>query len=356
MQEQRPLKGRGATGNPDSRYDSARRESFDDGWGTADEDVTPLRTRVEVDASRTVISHNRSPDLPFDQSLNPYRGCEHGCIYCYARPSHAWLGLSPGLDFESRLFAKPAAADLLRRELARPSYRCRPLALGTNTDPYQPIEREWRITRAVLELMRDSRHPVSIVTKSALIERDLDVLAELAQQGLVRVMISVTTLDRELARRMEPRAAAPQRRLQAMRALADAGVPVGVLAAPVIPALNDAELETILAASAAAGADSAGWEFLRLPQEVGSLFCDWLEVHYPMKAEHVLNLLRGARGGQLNDSRFGARLRGEGAVATLIAQRFARQCRQLGLDQPQAELDCGRFCPPPTDRGQLALF
>jgi DNA repair photolyase len=356
MFRQRLPKGRGATGNPDNRYDSFQRESFDDGWGGADEDLPPLRTRVEVDTSRTVISHNRSPDLPFDQSVNPYRGCEHGCIYCYARPSHAWLGLSPGLDFESRLFAKPEAVELLRRELSRPSYRCRPLALGTNTDPYQPIEREWRITRGVLELMRDSHHPVTIVTKSALIERDLDVLAELAHRGLVRVMISVTTLERELARRMEPRAAAPQRRLQAMRVLADAGVPVGVLVAPVIPALNDTELEAVLQASAAAGADSAAWEFLRLPQEVGELFRDWLAAHYPLKAEHVLNLLREARGGRLNDARFGARLRGEGEVAGLIARRFTRQCRQLGLDRPQAELDCSGFRVPAPDRGQLALF
>jgi DNA repair photolyase len=349
-------KGRGATGNPAVRYDAMRRESVDDGWSRDDEEIPSLRTRVEIDTSRSVISRNQSPDVPFDQSLNSYRGCEHGCIYCYARPSHAYLGLSPGLDFESRLFVKPNTAALLRSELAKPSYRCRPLALGTNTDPYQPVERDWKLTRAVLELMDETGHPVSIVTKSSLVERDLDLLSGLAARRLVQVMISITTLDRVLARRMEPRAASPQRRLQTVRTLVEAGIPVGILTAPVIPALNDEDLEAILEAGAGAGASTAGWILLRLPQELGGLFEDWLRVHYPLKADHVLRLLREARNGKVNDPRFGARMRGQGPVADLVEQRFRRACRRLGLNTTEFALDTGSFLPPVPVRAQMDLF
>src|SRR6185437_7605335 len=312
MPPEPPVKGRGATFNPANRFRVDSREPCDDGWQPAAESdgdaPPPHKTIVTIQAARTIIAHNDSPDIPFTQSINPYQGCEHGCIYCYARPSHAYLDLSPGIDFETRLFAKPDAADLLRAELARPGYRCDPIALGTNTDPYQPIERDWRITRAVLEVLAQCRHPFTIVTKSALIERDIDLIAPMAAQRMARVYVSVTTLDRELARKMEPRAASPQRRLQAIGTLARAGIPVGVMVAPVIPQLNDRDLEAIVAAAAAEGATSAGWVLLRLPREVSPLFRGWLDIHYPDRAAHVMSLVSQMRGGRDNDPAFGSRM------------------------------------------------
>ena len=346
-------KGRGAVSNPDGRYEALRREAGDDGWGGLDEPLPPLRTTVGVDSSRTVISRNESPDLGFDRSINPYRGCEHGCVYCYARPTHAWLGLSPGQDFESRLFAKPDAAARLREELARPGYRCAPIALGTNTDPYQPVERERRITRGILEVLAGHNHPVTIVTKSALVTRDLDILAPMAARRLARVSLSVTTLDRRLANRLEPRANTPARRLAALAALADAGVPAGVMVAPVIPALNDAELESILGAAAKAGARHAAYVMLRLPGEVAGLFEEWLAEHAPLKAGRVMALVRGLHGGRRYDSRFHVRQTGAGPYADLIAARFARAVRRFGFAARPPALDTARFAPP---RAQMRLL
>lgn len=348
-----PIRGRGAQGNPDNRYAAHRREAYDDGWDHGDEPA-PLRTEVYVDGARTVISYNDSPDLPFDRSINPYRGCEHGCVYCYARPSHAYLGLSPGLDFESRLFHKPDAAALLRRELAKPGYRCAPIAVGVNTDAYQPVERRLGLTRAVIETLAEFGHPFSVVTKSALVERDIDLLAPLAERNLVHVAISVTSLERPLARALEPRAAAPERRLETIRRLSAAGIPVTVLTAPLIPFLNDHELETILAAVREAGAVSAVYALLRLPDEVAELFRDWLAVHAPLKAERVMNRLRDCRGGRDNDSRFGSRMRGEGEYAELISRRFRIACRKLGFPG-SGPLDCGQFRVPGRPE-QLDLF
>lgn len=350
--------GRGATGNPACRYDAQETEAFDDGWGTLDAAfaaLPPLPTTLTPDRSRTVISRNASPDLGFDRAVNPYRGCEHGCVYCYARPTHAYLGYSPGLDFETRLVFKPDVAVLLERELSRPGYEPRPLALGSNTDPYQPVERTLRLTRAVLEVLERFGHPVSIVTKSAGVVRDLDILARMAARGLVRVWLSVTTLDPALARVMEPRAATPARRLAAIEALAGAGVPVGVLAAPMIPGLNDAELERILAAAARAGARCAGYVLLRLPDELKQIFGEWLQEHYPTRAAHVLSLVRQTRGGALYDGSFGQRQVGSGAYADLLASRFARAARQQGLEDRSA-LPTDQFAPPAAVTRQLALF
>ncbi len=351
-----PRKGRGAIGNPTGRFEAERRYAIDDGWGSGDEEAPPLATTVTLDASRTVITRNASPDISFDRSINPYRGCEHGCIYCYARPSHAYLGLSPGLDFEARLFAKPDAARILERELGDPKYRCRVIALGTNTDPYQPIERRFRITRQILEVLAACSHPVGIVTKSALVLRDIDILAPMAERRLAKVFVSVTTLDRRLARRMEPRAAAPERRLETIRGLSQAGIPVGVMAAPMIPALNDAELERILEAAAQAGARSAGYVLLRLPHEIKDLFQEWLEAHEPLKAEHVMSLVRETRGGRLYDSTYGIRMRGTGPYAELLAKRFRRACKRLGLNLSEGSLDTTRFRPPVRQGTQLSLF
>lgn len=352
----RPRKGRGALGNPACRFDVIRREVVDDGWSCEEPEPAPLPTTVTVDRTRSILSHNQSPDVPFERSLNPYRGCEHGCVYCFARPTHAYLGWSPGLDFESRLLVKPDAPRLLVETLRQPGYLCQPIAMGTNTDPYQPIERDWRVTRGILEVLADCRHPVSLVTKSALIERDLDLLADLAREDLVHVAISVTTLDRALARRLEPRAAAPQRRLQTIRRLVDAGVPTGVLVAPLIPALTDSEMEPILEACAGAGAHWAGYILLRLPREVRGLFAEWLEAHYPLKVRHVFGILGEMRGGQANDPRFGTRLTGEGVYADLLAQRFTRACKRLGLVGSERPLDTARFRPPGRAGDQLGLF
>jgi DNA repair photolyase len=347
-------RGRGATFSPDNRYSAHTQESLDDGWGSLDAPLEPLRTTFTLDSSRTVISYNDSPDVGFDRSINPYRGCEHGCVYCFARPSHAWLGLSPGLDFESRLFYKPDAPDLLRNELASRNYRPAPIAVGINTDAYQPGERKHKITRRILELLIECRHPFSIVTKSALIERDLDLLAAAAVQKLASVAVSITTLDRTLARRMEPRAAAPQRRLEVIRNLSAAGVPVSVLVAPLIPVLTDGELENILEATHAAGARAAGYVLLRLPHELKEMFEAWLTAHEPGKAAHVMNRIRDMRGGKDYDSRFGVRMRGTGDYADLLAKRFAMAERRLGFgDFPP--LDASQFRPPRVTP-QLELF
>jgi DNA repair photolyase len=355
----RPRKGRGAVGNPTGRYEQETRHAFDDGWGTANPlagGPPPLRTTVSVDSSRTVLTRNTSPDIPFDRSINAYRGCEHGCVYCYARPTHAWMGLSPGLDFETKLFAKPNAPELLRAVLAGSGYSCAPIAMGTNTDPYQPIERDYRITRGILKVLDECSHPVTIVTKSALVLRDLDILAAMAERDLVKVSLSVTTLDRGLARRMEPRAATPVRRLEAIEGLAKAGVPAGVMAAPMIPALNDHEMESILEAAANAGAREAGYILLRLPLEIKSLFRDWLEAHKPQKAKHVLSLVRQTRGGELYKAKFGERMKGEGPYAALLKGRFDAAIRRLGLNEREFNLDTERFRPPPKDERQMSLL
>jgi DNA repair photolyase len=350
-----PIKGRGAVSNRDGRFERTRREAVDDGWQRDDEDLPPLRTTVEVDTARSVIARNDSPDVPFEQSINPYRGCEHGCVYCFARPTHAYLGLSPGLDFETRLFAKRGAAALLRGELSRPGYRCSPIALGINTDAYQPVERELRVTRELLEVLHETRHPVSIVTKSALVERDLDLLAGMGRDGLAHVAVSITTLDRSLARQMEPRAAAPQRRLETLRRLSEAGVPTVVLVAPVIPVLTDPELESILEAAATSGARSAGYVMLRLPHELTEIFPEWLEAHHPLKASHVLNRLRAMRGGALYDASFGKRMTGEGPYAEIIQRRFRLARQRLGLDRCLPDLRTDLFRPP-SPSGQLPLL
>lgn len=348
-------KGRGATLQIEGRFEGTVRERVDDGWGALEEALPSFKTTVTAERAKSVIQRQNSPDLPFALSLNAYRGCEHGCIYCYARPSHAYLNLSPGLDFETRLFAKPEAAQLLRAELAKPSYRCLPIALGSNTDAYQPVEREWKITRQILEVLAECSHPLTIVTKSALIERDLDLLVRLAEEDLVQVFISVTTLDAELARKLEPRAASPRRRLQTMRRLNEACVPCGVMVAPVIPFLTDAELENVLQAAQEQGVRSANYTLLRLPHELKDLFKDWLTVHYPLKAEHVMSRLREMRGGRENDSEFGSRFRGNGLFADLLEQRFHMACKRLGLNREQLSLDTGRFRPP-VPGGQGSLF
>ena len=350
------LKGRGAITNAVGRYEGHDRVAVDDGWSRDDEDLPPLHTTVTVDATRTIIARNDSPDLPFNQSINPYRGCEHGCVYCFARPTHAYLGMSPGLDFETRLFAKPNAAKLLERELRAPRYECRMIAMGTNTDPYQPIERGMKVTRSILEVLSAYSHPVGIVTKSALVARDIDILAPMAARGLAQVFLSVTTLDPELARHMEPRASAPRRRIETIKALSDAGIPVGVMTAPMIPALNDKEMETILETAVAAGAEWAGYGVLRLPLEIKDLFREWLEAHYPDKAKHVLNLIRDMRDGKLNNSEFGSRMRGNGAYAELLARRFALAVKRLNLNRERFRLDKTQFAPPPRAGDQLSLL
>ena len=339
-------KGRGAVSNRSGRYERERPEAFDDGWGTVEEEPAPLRTTVTEEAPRKVIARNDSPDLGFDRSINPYRGCEHGCIYCYARPTHAWLGLSPGLDFESRLYAKPTAPELLEKELARPGYRCQVLAIGTNTDAYQPIEKRYGIMRGILEVLAGCRHPVSITTKSALVLRDRDLLAEMARDRLAHVTMSVTTLDGRLARSMEPRASSPARRLEAVAGLSEAGVPVSVNFAPIIPALNDHEMEAVLEAARKAGAKGAGYTLLRLPLEIADLFREWLEAHAPDRAARVLSRVRDMRGGPLYKSAFHVRMKGEGPYAEMISKRFVIACRRLGLGRGYGKLDDTRFRPP----------
>ncbi|MGF1629882.1 MAG: PA0069 family radical SAM protein [Kiloniellaceae bacterium] len=361
---QRPKKGRGAVSNASGRYEPFTRVAVDDGWNERLGDPGPdgfgeppgPPTEVTWDATRSIITRNTSPDVPFDRSINPYRGCEHGCIYCFARPSHAWLGYSPGLDFETKILAKPEAAALLRKELARKAYKPEPIALGTNTDPYQPLERRLKITRSILEVLKETRHPFTIVTKSNLVLRDLDILAPMARENLVRVMLSLTTLDRGLARVMEPRAPIPERRLEAIRTLNAAGVPAGVLTAPVIPAINDAELEALLEAAARAGARHAGYVLLRLPLEIKALFAEWLETHFPDRKSKVLNLVRDTREGGLYQAEFGLRQRGSGVYADLIATRFKQAARRLDLNRGAAPLDVTRFQPPKPDNRQLSLL
>lgn len=353
--DQARRRGRGALSSETGRFERFSRVETADGWDIPEEQGV-LRTEVREERARSVINYVASPDIPFDRSLNPYRGCEHGCIYCFARPSHAYLGLSPGLDFETRLIARPNAPEVLVRELASKSYRVQPIAIGTNTDPYQPLERDRGIMRACLEVLRDFRHPVAIVTKGALIERDLDILAPMAEQSLVRVGISVTTLDRDLARRMEPRCPAPDRRLAAIRACVAAGVPVRIMASPMIPALTDPELERILEAGRDAGAQAASYIMLRLPREVADLWQDWLQEHYPDRATRVMNHLRDMHGGEVYSAKWFQRMKGEGVYAELIAQRFRKAVRRLGLDAAQPPLRCDLFRVPPRKGDQLSLF
>ncbi len=349
-------RGRGAVSNASGRFESQTRFLADDGWGTAEREPPVRRTEVTIDASKSVIARNDSPDVGFDRSINPYRGCEHGCVYCFARPTHAWLGLSPGLDFESRLFAKPDAAEILLGELAKPGYDCRPIAMGTNTDPYQPLEQRMEITRSILEVLAAHDHPVTIVTKSHAIVRDIDILAPMAERNLVHVALSVTTLDRDLARVMEPRAATPRRRLAAIRRLREAGIPTGVMVAPVIPAINDMEIEEILQAAAWAGADGAAYVLLRLPLEIKDLWAEWLETHFPDRAGKVMRLLREMRGGHDYDARFGLRMKGTGPYAQLIQRRFRLAKKRLGLVAKDRDLDIGRFRRPVRPGDQLTLL
>jgi DNA repair photolyase len=349
--------GRGAVSNPEGRFESTTCRQFDDGWHDGDDDderASPATTVID-EQIQSIIARNDSPDVPFDQSINPYRGCEHGCVYCFARPTHAYLGLSPGLDFETQLRAKPEAATVLRRELARASYVCSPINLGANTDPYQPIERERRITRAVLAVLSDCHHPVTIITKSALVVRDIDLLAPMAARGLATVNLSLTTLDPSLAAILEPRAARPARRLAAIDKLASAGIPVGVLTSPMIPAINDGELEALMTAARAAGASYASYVLLRLPYELKQIFDDWLRAHFPDRAERVLSLVRSTRNGQLYDSDFEQRMRGTGPYAQLLGRRFEVARERLGFARERSPLDRSQFIAPSTG-AQLRLW
>lgn len=352
---------RGALSQIQGRFEPEARSPFDDGWGEEEQPQSELRTTVTEERARSIIARNDSPDVPFEQSINPYRGCEHGCIYCYARPTHAYLELSPGLDFETKLFAKTNAVELLQAELSRKAYVPKPIAFGANTDCYQPVERRYKIMRGLLEVLAACDHPLTIVTKSALIERDIDLLAPMARKKLVKTYISITTLDHRLARTLEPRAASPQRRLDSLRALARAGIPCGVMVAPLIPALTDKSLEEVLSEAAQAGATRAGWILLRLPNEVRPLFKEWLSAHYPQRADHVISIIRQSRGGRENDPNFGSRMSGSGNFAELIGKRFDLACRRLGLNAEEDHmasrggLDCTRFRPPEAS-GQMGLF
>ena len=349
-------RGRGAATNVTGRFEVQKREEFDDGW-TQDEAPEPLQTEVTWEKPKAIIARNDSPDIPFDRSINPYRGCEHGCVYCFARPTHAYMGLSPGLDFESKLFAKPDAPELLERELARPSYSPRVIAIGTNTDPYQPIERRYEIMRRILGVLERTGHPVGIVTKSALVVRDIDILARMAKRNLVKVAISVTTLDAKLARVMEPRAPTPTRRLDALRELGKAGIPIRVMTAPIVPAINDAEIERILEAAASVGVTGAGYVLLRLPLEVRDLFREWLQANFPDREKHVFTLIRQMRGGKDYDAKWGERMTGTGPYAWMIRRRFETACARLGLNQDRIELTTAHFRPPSGRGGeQLSLF
>ena len=348
-------RGRGAGLNFSGRFEPLQREAFDDGWTTL-EDLPPFKTEVQIEKPRTIITRNDSPDIPFDRSLNPYRGCEHGCIYCFARPTHAFMGLSAGIDFEARLFAKPDAPKLLERELSKPGYKPRVIAIGTNTDPYQPIEKEWRIMRQILEVLDAANHPVSIVTKSALVMRDVDILSKMAERGLAWVGMSVTTLDRKLARSMEPRAATPPKRLEAIKGLSEAGIPVCVMMAPIIPGLNDHEIERVLDSGKAAGASEASYVLLRLPLEVSPLFRDWLLRNYPDRYRHVMSLVRSMRGGKDYDAEFGKRMKGAGPYAWQIARRFEMATKRLQLVLSRRSLATELFVPPSGSGVQLSLL
>ena len=355
----RAHKGRGAASNPEGRFESIRHQAEDDGWQSAllDEDAPRPRTEVSEERAKSVISRNDSPDIAFEQALNPYRGCEHGCIYCFARPSHSYLNLSPGLDFETKLRAKTNLAEVLRADLAKPGYQVSPINIGSNTDPYQPIEKKWRLTRAALEVLAECHHPCTIVTKNALVERDLDLLAPMAREKLVQVFVSVNSLDNQLAAKLEPRASAPHRRLQAVATLADAGVPVGVLVAPIIPALNDRDMEAVLESAHDVGARCAGYTMLRLPWELKALFREWLALHAPQRAEHVMSLVQQMNGGRDYDSDFRTRMRGQGVFADLLRKRFELACRRHGFGRArELILDTSRFVPPRKASPQGELF
>jgi DNA repair photolyase len=347
--------GRGALTNASGRYEPVARIAFDDGWRSLEE-LPPFKTTVTIDSTRKIITRNDSPDVSFDRSINPYRGCEHGCVYCFARPTHAYLGLSPGLDFESKLFVKPEAPALLERELSAPGYEPSTLAIGTNTDPYQPIERRYEVMRGILQVLERAGHPVGIVTKSTLIQRDIDILSRMAERKLVKVALSVTTLDAKLARTMEPRAATPLRRLETLRRLSEAGIPTSVMIAPVIPAINEAEIERILDAAALAGVKEAGYVLLRLPLEVRDLFREWLMEHYPDRYRHVFALIREMRGGKDYDSTWGRRMKGSGPHAWMIGRRFESACERLGLNRIRVTLSTEHFQPPFPPAEQLDLF
>lgn len=348
-------RGRAAGINPSGRFEPVSRHVFEDGWQAFDE-LPPFKTDVTPESPRTIIARNESPDLPFDRSINPYRGCEHGCVYCFARPTHSYMGLSAGLDFESKLFAKPNAAKLLRRELSKPNYQVKSMAMGTNTDPYQPIEKDWRITREILETLEEFNHPVGIVTKSALITRDIDILSRMAEKGLARVAISVTSLDRRLSRAMEPRAATPTLRLETIRALSEAGIPTSVMVAPVIPALTDDEMERILDAAKSNGAQDAGYILLRLPNEVRDIFKEWLLRHFPDRYTHVLSLMRSMRGGKDYQAGWGTRMRGVGPYAWQLGRRFDIATKRLNLSPIRMALRTDLFSAPTARSTQLSLF
>ncbi len=348
-------KGRGAGSNVSGRYEKEQRESVDDGWVSAD-DLPAFKTEVIAERAKTIITRNDSPDISFDRSINPYRGCEHGCVYCYARPTHAYMGLSPGLDFESKIFVKEGAAALLERELSAPGYAPRTIAIGSNTDPYQPIERTRRVMRSILEVLSRFNHPVGIVTKSALVTRDIDILAPMARRGLVKVALSVTTLDRALARSMEPRAATPERRLEAIKQLSDAGVPTSVMVAPIIPGVNDSEIEAILTRAHAMGARDAGYVMLRLPLEVRDLFGEWLIDHAPEKYRRVMSLVRSTRDGKTNDSTWGKRMTGDGPYAWMTGRRFEVAAEKLGFNKTRTRLRTDIFTAPQRASAQLSLF
>jgi DNA repair photolyase len=355
----RMIKGRGAASNPEGRFESIRHHAEDDGWSREllDEEAPRPRTEVSEERARSVISRNDSPDIPFSQAINPYRGCEHGCIYCYARPSHGYLNLSPGLDFETKLRAKTNLAEVLRAELAKPGYVLSPINIGSNTDPYQPIEKQWRLSRAALELLAECHHPCTIVSKNALVERDLDLLVPMARERLVQVLISVNSLDNHLAAKLEPRASAPHRRIKTIRTLADAGVPVGVLVAPIIPALNDRDMEAVLEQAAVAGARCAGYTTLRLPYELKQLFREWLALHAPQRAGHIMSLVQQMNGGLDYDSNFATRMRGHGVFADLLRRRFEVACRKHGYARPrELVFDLSRFTPPRKASAQGELF
>jgi len=355
----RPLKGRGAASNPEGRFETTRHHAEDDGWHQAvlDEEQPRPQTVVTEERARSVITRNDSPDIGFDQAMNPYRGCEHGCIYCFARPSHSYLNLSPGLDFETKLRAKSNLAEVLRVELGKPGYTPKPINIGSNTDVYQPIEKRWRLTRAALEVLAECRHPFTLVTKNAMVERDIDLLAPMARDGLVQVFMSINSLDNQLAARLEPRASAPHRRIKAVRTLAEAGVPVGVLVAPIIPALNDRDMEAVLEQCADAGANSAGYTVLRLPHELKALFREWLALHAPQRAEHVMSLVQQMNGGRDYDSNFATRMRGQGVFADLLRRRFEVACRRHGFGRAwELTLDTSRFVPPRKASPQGQLF
>lgn len=354
MHEQR-ARGRASAVNPSGRFEPFARSVFDDGWNSF-ENLPPFKTEVQIEQPRTIITRNSSPDISFDRSINPYRGCEHGCVYCFARPTHAYMGLSAGIDFEAKLFAKPDAAKLLERELAKPGYQVRSIAIGTNTDPYQPIEREWKLMRGILEVLERHNHPVGIVTKSHLVTRDIDILARMAEKGLAKVALSVTTMDRRLARTMEPRASTPTKRLEAIRILTEAGIPTSGMVAPIIPGLNEHEIEKILDAIAGMGAREAGYVLLRLPLEVAPVFKEWLLRHYPERYRHVLSLIRSMRGGKDYDAEWGKRMRGTGPYAWQIARRFELATKRLGLNTSRLKLRTDLFVPPKPETEQLSLL